>query len=133
MTHLKNAFVDLADWPELAEIQLVPLLSAYAKARALVWGVVNKQTLLPNQEIKDLEQETKKQKAINLEAASKVGETSRMNPDSSAGIWMTSAMRGVARRIQDNKNRHEREKEVRKVAAVAKNAALAVKKEQAFV
>ena len=40
MTHLKNAFVDLADWPELDEIQLVPLLSAYAKARALVWGVV---------------------------------------------------------------------------------------------
>ena len=40
MTHLKNAFVDLADWPELDDIQLVPVLPAYAKARALVWGVV---------------------------------------------------------------------------------------------
>lgn len=40
MPHLKNAFVDLADWPELDEIQLVPVLAAYAKARALVWGVV---------------------------------------------------------------------------------------------
>lgn len=40
MPHLKNAFVDLADWPELDEIQLVPVLPAYAKARALVWGAV---------------------------------------------------------------------------------------------
>ena len=40
MAHLKNAFVDLADWPELEEVQLVPVLPSYAKARALVWGVV---------------------------------------------------------------------------------------------
>ena len=40
MAHVKNAFVDLADWPKLDEIQLVPVLPAYAKARALVWGVV---------------------------------------------------------------------------------------------
>ena len=40
MAHLKNAFVDLADWPELEEVQLVPVLPSYAKARALVWGGV---------------------------------------------------------------------------------------------
>jgi hypothetical protein len=40
MSHLKNELVDLAEWPELAEVDLVSVLPSYAKARAVVWGSV---------------------------------------------------------------------------------------------
>ena len=38
--HVKNELVDLAGWPELDEVDLVAVLPAYAKARAVVWGAV---------------------------------------------------------------------------------------------
>ena len=40
MSFLKNDLIDVGDWPELDESNLVPVMASYAKARGLVWGCV---------------------------------------------------------------------------------------------
>ena len=40
MAPMSNNPVDLTSWPELDEVDVVPVRPSYAKARALVWGTV---------------------------------------------------------------------------------------------
>ena len=40
MTSFKNDLVDIQSWPALNEVDLVPILPSYAKARGIVWTSV---------------------------------------------------------------------------------------------
>jgi len=98
-------------------------VEADGKTRALmirtsVWDVVNTTLVVPTQEAKKAAQLQASAKQINLGTGA-VDTSTRMNQDTSAGLWMNGTARARARMVQKNK----KEAEV-KAAESKKKAAL---------
>ena len=99
--------------------------------RAAAYEVVNKTVVVPAQELKNMQQEISHAKTIQVGPAADVRE-SRMNPDTTSGLFVTSEIRAHARRVDVLKNLDKQEAKERAVRTAAKNAVLSTKKKEAF-
>ena len=99
--------------------------------RAAAYDIINKTVVIPAQELKDIQLEINNAKAITLGSYADPRE-SRMNPDSSSGLYVTAEYRAAARRVATLKEQDKREKAQKAVSTASKNAELATKKKQAF-
>ena len=87
--------------------------------RAAAYDAVYQSVVIPAQELKDIQKEIEGAKLIKLGAAADVRE-SRMNPDSSSGLYVTAKLRAAARRVATLKEQDKREKAEQAVRTASK-------------
>lgn len=86
---------------------------------AAAYDAVYQSVVIPAQELKDIQKEIEGAKLIKLGAAADVRE-SRMNPDSSSGLYVTDKLRAAARRVATLKEQDKREKAEQAVRTASK-------------
>ena len=99
--------------------------------RAAAYDIINKTVVIPAQQLKDIQLEINNAKAIKLGSYADPRE-SRMNPDTSSGLFVTAEYRAAARRVATLKEKDKREKVEQAVRTASKNVELTTKKKQAF-
>ena len=78
--------------------------------RGAAYDIVHQRTILPIQEIKADEMEMRKRRMVRMPNRDREEEGRRMNPDSSAGIYVTASVEAQCRMIAENQKIKEEEK-----------------------
>ena len=78
--------------------------------RGAAYDIVHRRTILPIQEIKADEMEIRKRRMVRMPKREREEEGRRMNPDSSAGIYVTASVEAQCRMIAENRKIKEEEK-----------------------
>ena len=99
--------------------------------RTAAYNAVYHSVVIPAQKLKDIQQEIDHAKTIKVTNATNVRK-SRMNPDTSSGLYVTSEVAAAARRVDTLKALDKKEAAERAVRTAEKNVALSKKKEEAF-
>ena len=99
--------------------------------RAAAYDIVRASLVVPVQEMKRITHEHAAAKNIKI-GSSEVQQETRMNPDSSRGLYVTAELRAKARAVQEAKAKRKALDQSRKVDNDAKQRELATKKQGAF-
>lgn len=97
--------------------------------RGFVWDIVQKTTVLPAQQLKDIEMEICEAKSVRLtqdENDTGNNKESLMNPDSSCGVRVTALVRAETKRIHDGRIKKKEEKKKKEEATAKKKEQQAV-------
>ena len=95
---------------------------------AAAYNVVYKSVVVPAQELKDIHTKINNSKGIKLGSYAHPHE-SRMNPDTSSGLYVTAEYRVAARRVQNLKVKDKKEKVEQDVRTAEKKYRIGNKKE----
>lgn len=99
--------------------------------RAAAYDIVRASLVVPVQEMKRITHEHAAAKNIRI-GSSEVQQETRMNPDSSRGLYVTTELRAKARAVQEAKEKKKALDKSRKVDNDVKQRELATKKQEAF-
>jgi hypothetical protein len=99
--------------------------------RAACFDIVNKTMVVPVQELKAVLQEQSKAKETKIGPLT-VEKQSRENPNTSRGLFVTRAILGQAKLVQEAKQQKKEIDEAKKEINIAKNTELATKKLEAL-
>ena len=77
--------------------------------RSAAYQIINKSTIIPEQKLKDAMHEIANNKKANIPKKT-IPTATRINPDSSTGLYVTSELRAEARIVSDNKIAFNEEK-----------------------
>ena len=88
--------------------------------RSAAYDIINRSTVIPAQKIKDVMQELNRAKKVKI--PNDIPKPSRMNPDSSSGLYVTAELRLSARAVSRNKDNFNTEKAAKRIETDMKNA-----------
>ena len=91
--------------------------------RHVAYSIINKTVVKPSQEIMDIQQEISQARTVKLDM-SRLSESSRMNPDTSRGLFVVAETRARARLVMNNRVKEKKIKEEKKILTALKNAKL---------
>ena len=90
-------------------------LSCNIIIRSAAYNAVYETLVIPGQQLKDIQQDINNQKKIKITKQMNPLET-RMNPDSSSGIYVVGEARDHARVVEENRKKAAQEKLAKKAA-----------------
>ena len=99
--------------------------------RSAAYQIINKTTVIPAQKLKDAMQEIADSKKVAIPKKT-IPTATRMNPDSSTGLYITAELRAEARIVSENKIVFNEEKARKQGETVIKKDKLKNKKAAAF-
>ena len=99
--------------------------------RSIVYDAVYKTVVVPAQQLKDVQQEIDSLKKIKITKQMNPADT-RMNPNSSSGIYVAGEARAHARLVETNKKIYAQQKAATKVATQARNSTNRRNRAEAF-
>ena len=99
--------------------------------RTSAYEIISRTLVAPAQKIIDISQEISNARQTKLNQARQL-ENTRLNPDTSTGLFVKAEHRVQARIVDENKLRHEKEKQEAKIVSENKKAVRTCKQKEAF-
>ena len=100
--------------------------------RSVAYDALYDTVVVPAQKLKDIQQEIDALKKVKVTKHMNPRDT-RMNPDSTSGIYVAGEARAHARLVEENKRKHAQEEAAKKIRAAARNTALRNNRTAAFL